>query len=238
MVVRATRVGLALSAALALGACKQEPPLETVPSVDLNRFQGRWFEIAHLPRPTQVNCTGTTANYAVTSATTLTLVHQCNVGGLDGPVRQVAANAVVRDPRATAKLAVDFGGFYGDYWIIDLGPQYEYAVVGHPSRDYLWILSRAPMLDAATLEDVKKRAQDSGFDVSHLQYTQQSDTAPAAGATNPAQTTTPATYGCGSRTAGRVAPWNAVLGAGAAVGLFRLLRRRRRARHLHGHEAS
>jgi apolipoprotein D and lipocalin family protein len=220
---------LALGALGTLGACNQDPPLATVTTVDLNRFQGQWFEIAHLPRPTQVNCTGTTANYAVTSSTALTLVHQCNVGSLDGPLRQVAANAVVKDPGAPAKLAVDFGGFYGDYWIIDLDTDYEYAVIGHPSRDYLWILSRTPRLDPATLDGVKQRAQANGFDVSHLEYTEQPDAPPPASTANPAQTTTPPTYGCGMRGAGRAAPWGVVAGALAAVGLGALARRRRRA---------
>jgi apolipoprotein D and lipocalin family protein len=227
-------LGLVLASAFAVGACNQEPPLATVGSVDLQRFQGQWFEIAHLPRPTQVNCTGTTANYALTSPTTLTLVHQCNVGSLDGPLRQVVANAVVKDPSATAKLAVDFGGIYGDYWIIDLGAQYEYAVVGHPSRDYLWILSRSPKLDAMTLEGVKNRAQDSGFDVSRLEYTTQPDTAPPASDVNPAQTATPPKYGCAAAGVGRAAPRGGPIGLLAAVGLCAFLRRR----HRHAHDAS
>jgi apolipoprotein D and lipocalin family protein len=219
--------GLALAAVFALGACNQEPPLATVPSVDLNRFQGQWFEIAHLPRPTQADCTGTTASYALRSPTTLTLVHQCNVGSLNGPLRQVVANAIVKDPSATAKLAVDFGGFYGDYWIVDLGAQYEYAVVGHPSRDYLWILSRTPKLDASVLAQVEKRAQDNGFDVSRLEYTEQADAPIPAGAANPAQGVTPPSYGCGTRGAGRIAPWGGVLGAVALAGLGAYARRRR-----------
>jgi apolipoprotein D and lipocalin family protein len=217
---------LALATLLVLGACSQEPPLATVPSVDLNRFQGQWFEIAHLPRPTQADCTGTTASYALRSPTTMTLVHQCNVGSLDGPLRQVVANAIVKDPNATAKLAVDFGGFYGDYWIIDLGAEYEYAVVGHPSRDYLWILSRTPRLDPSTLAGVQMRAQESGFDVSRLEYTMQPEVS-FASPTNPAQGVTPASYGCGARGAGRIAPWGAVLGLAAAVGMGVCARRRR-----------
>jgi apolipoprotein D and lipocalin family protein len=193
--------------------------------VDLNRFQGQWYEIAHLPRPTQTDCTGTKAAYALTSPTTLTLVHQCNVGSLSGPVKQNVANAVVQDPGATAKLMVDFGGFYGDYWIIDLGQKYDYAVVGHPSRDYLWILSRTPKLDATTLAEVTKRAQDNGFDVSRLQYTVQPETAdPTSGPD--ASAVTPPTYGCRGNIAARRAPSRALGALFAALVLGALARRR------------
>jgi apolipoprotein D and lipocalin family protein len=228
MALRASIALAVAAAAFSLGAtgCTQDPPLATVPSVDLSRFQGQWFEIAHLPRPTQTDCTGTRASYALTSPTTLTLVHQCNEGSLSGPVRQNVANAVVKDSSDAAKLSVDFGGFYGDYWIIDLGQNYEYAVVGHPSRDYLWVLSRTPKLDASTLTDVTKRAQDNGFDVTKLQYTVQPETAdPASGPD--ASTATPPTYGCRSSIGARSTTGASLLAVAAAAGLGALARRRR-----------
>ena len=143
-------------------------------NVDLKRFQGKWSEIAKLPRPTQVDCYGTIGMYTLTSDTTMNLVHQCNLGSLSGPINQSQASGVVNDPSVTAKLSVDFGGgFYGDYWIIDLGENYQYAVVGHPTRQYLWILSRTPTLDSTTLSTVLANAQNKGFDTSKLQYTPQ-----------------------------------------------------------------
>jgi len=221
---------LALGLSLGAAACKQDPPLETVASVDLNRFQGQWYEIASLPRATQTNCTGTRASYAVTSPTSLTLLHQCNVGSLAGPVRQVIANAVVQDTSAPAKLQVDFGGFYGDYWIIDLGGQYEYAVVGHPSRDYLWILSRTPKLDQATLERITKRAQDNGFDTSKLKYTVQPDTAADPSTGPDASGVTPPTYGCRSGVGARSGAPRTLAVLLAAVGAAAFVRRLRRRR--------
>jgi len=165
---------LGFVATLAVVGCAKDAPLDTVPSVDLKRFQGQWYEVAKLPRPTQVDCRGTTATYKLTSDTTLDLVHQCHVGSLTGPLRLSAAHAEVRDTSATAKLAVDFGaGFYGDYWVIDLGENYQYAVIGHPSRQYLWILSRTPSLDTAVLGKLLDRAREKGFDTSKLEYTQQ-----------------------------------------------------------------
>ncbi len=172
--LRSVAFAFGLFTVLGLVACSKDPPLDTVSNVDLKRFQGKWYEIAKLPRPTQVDCYGTVAVYTLTSDTTLSLVHQCNIGSLTGPLRESQASGKVDDPSVTAKLSVDFGGgFYGDYWIIDLGEHYEFAVVGHPTRQYLWIISRTPTLDEATLASVLKHAQDKGFDTSRLQYTQQ-----------------------------------------------------------------
>jgi apolipoprotein D and lipocalin family protein len=211
-------------------ACNQDPPLTTVSSVDLSRFQGQWYEIARLPRPTEVDCAGTMASYALKGPTQLTLLHQCNVGSLTGPVRQVVANAVVQDPTNMAKLQVDFGGFYGDYWIIDLGESYDFAVVGHPSRDYLWILSRTPKLDAATLTGITTRAQQNGFDTSKLEYTTQPEAAidPANGPD--ASLATPPTYGCRSGTGVRAGAPRALGVLLAALGIAALARKRARAR--------
>jgi apolipoprotein D and lipocalin family protein len=159
--------------ALALAAC-QNAPLDVVDGVDLGRFQGRWYEIAHLPRATQIDCAGTTAYYKLTSDRELVVTNECSVGGLNGVRRQVTASAKVTNAAIPAKLSVDFGGFFGDYWIIDLDREkYRYAVVGHPTRQYLWILSRDPTLDDATLAPVLERAAKKGFDTSRLEYTQQ-----------------------------------------------------------------
>jgi apolipoprotein D and lipocalin family protein len=159
--------------AAAMTAC-QNAPLDVVEGVDLGRFQGRWYEIARLPRATQIDCAGTTAFYRLKSERELVVSNECNVGGLGGMHRQVNASAKVTNGAVPAKLSVDFGGFYGDYWIIDLDRDtYQYAVVGHPTRQYLWILSRERTLDAATLAPILERASQKGFDTSRLEYTKQ-----------------------------------------------------------------
>jgi apolipoprotein D and lipocalin family protein len=161
---------LALCGLLALG-CQNEPL--DVAKVELGRMQGKWFEIATLPRPSQAGCTGTTAEYQLKSKTELLVVNECHEGDLEGAVRRVAARAVVTDAATPAKLSLDFGFAYGDYWIIEVGDDYDYAVVGHPTRDYLWILSRQRTLPKATLDGVLQRAQSRGFPVGILTYTQQ-----------------------------------------------------------------
>src|SRR5438128_2323665 len=106
---------LALTGLVAL-AC-QSQPLD-VAQVDLQRMQGRWYEVAKLPRPSQRDCFGTTSDYVVVSPSELQVVNQCHKGSLDGPLERVAARAVATDPATPAKLSLDFGFAYGDYWLI------------------------------------------------------------------------------------------------------------------------
>jgi apolipoprotein D and lipocalin family protein len=161
---------LALFGLLLVGC--QNQPLD-VARVDLSRMQGKWFEIAKLPRPSQAGCKGTTAEYRLASATELLVVNECHEGSLTGPLKRVAARAVATDAAEPAKLSLDFGFAYGDYWIIDVGDDYEYAVVGHPSRDYLWILSREPKLEKSKLDAALSHARGSGFPTALLDYTEQ-----------------------------------------------------------------
>ena len=154
---------------LALVGCSQEP-LDVADNVDLTRFQGKWYEVAKLPRLTQAKCTGTVAFYTLRDGG-LDLQNECHLGTLDGELRQRAARATLTD--SSAKLALDIGGFTGDYWILEVGEHYEYAVVGVPSRDYLWIMSRTPVLDAATYDGIVQRMATAKFDTSRLEKTLQ-----------------------------------------------------------------
>jgi apolipoprotein D and lipocalin family protein len=163
-------IGSLLLASLGLG-CQHEP-LE-VAHVNLQQMSGKWYEIAKLPRHTQAGCTGTTAEYQLKSVNELLVVNECREGSLTGPLKRVSARAIANDLGEPAKLSLDFGYAYGDYWVIDAGPNYEYLVVGHPSRDYLWILSRARTLPAESLAGVLERAQKKGFPVGILSYTEQ-----------------------------------------------------------------
>jgi apolipoprotein D and lipocalin family protein len=163
-------IRLSVLGLVALG-CHDEPL--DVANVELTRMQGKWFEVARLPRPSQAGCTGTTAEYQLASSTQLLVVNECHQGNLRGPVKRVTARAVVTDPSVPAKLALDFGIAFGDYWIIEAGDDYEYAVVGHPTRDYLWILSRERSLPKAKLDGILARAKSRGFPTGILEYTEQ-----------------------------------------------------------------
>lgn len=163
-------IRLFLSGLVALGC--QNQPLD-VANVDLARMEGKWFEVAKLPRVSQAGCTGTSAEYQLRSATQLLVVNECHQGNLQGPVKRVAARAVVTDPSVPAKLSLDFGIAFGDYWIIEAGDDYEYAVIGHPTRDYLWILSRERSLPKQKLDGILERAKSRGFPTGILEYTEQ-----------------------------------------------------------------
>ncbi len=224
-----TSIALAL-ALLASGGCGSEP-LGVAQGVDLQQFQGKWYEIARLPRTTQTDCHGTTAFYSQAASGGLQLVNQCNVGSADGPLNTVAMSATVPDPSTPAKLALDVGGYTGDYWILEVGPKYEYAVVGHPSRLYLWILSRTPTLDAATTQSLVARAQANHFDTSQLLYTPQPPAGERVSAPGPVGPVPPAvTTGCAVALPGPRSPraaWLLVLAGVAAAFAGRVARRRR-----------
>jgi len=154
-------------------------PLQTVPRVDLNRYLGTWHEIAAFPQRFQRGCTGSTATYALREDGRIDVLNRCRRGSLDGEERVARGRARVVDRATNAKLKVSFfRPFWGDYWIIDLGADYEYAVVGHPSRDYLWILSRTPTMDAAVYQGIVARLRAQGYEVERLNRTLQPGSGP------------------------------------------------------------
>lgn len=150
------------------------PALETVAHVDLGRYLGTWYEIASFPQRFQRGCTGTTATYTLRDDGDLEVTNRCRLGSLDGKEKVAVGRARLVDRVTNAKLKVSFfRPFWGDYWIIDLGPDYGYAVVGHPSRDYLWILSRTPKMSEATYQAIVARLQAQGYETSRLVRTLQ-----------------------------------------------------------------
>lgn len=155
--------GVLLAAAALLAACTTPPPLPTVQAVDLERYSGTWYEIARLPNRFQSNCVSDTqASYRARGAD-ITVVNRCRTA--DGSIEQADGIAKVVAGSHGARLRVSFfRPFYGDYWILDLDPDYRWVLVGEPRRRYAWILARAPRLDAATLEALLARAAELGFD--------------------------------------------------------------------------
>jgi apolipoprotein D and lipocalin family protein len=151
-----------------------EQPLEVVESVDLERYLGRWYEIASYPMFFQRGCTATTADYSLREDGLIKVINSCRKGSLDGKLKQAKGKAKVVDTATNAKLKVSFfGPFWGDYWIIDLDPDYRWAVVGGPKRKYLWILSRTPQMDEALYEEIISRLPAKGYDPKRLNRTTQ-----------------------------------------------------------------
>ena len=147
------------------------PPLDTVSNVDLNRYAGKWYEIARYPNWFQSNCASSTAEYTANADGTIGVFNTCLAG--DGSVNStIQGTARVVDPTTNAKLKVTFPRipFPADYWIIQLGENYEYAVVGEPTRSTLFVLSRTPTLDQDTLNAILSQLTDQGYDPARLIY--------------------------------------------------------------------
>ena len=159
-----------------------KPPLTVVPSVDLVRYSGQWYEIARLPNRFQKKCAGeVTANYTLRPDGKITVLNRCRLE--DG--KEIKAEGLARlsgkgQPNSMLKVrfAPAFLSFipqvWGDYQIIALSADYTHAVVGNPGREYLWILSRSPRMDEATFNRLTEGARAQGFNVSLLQKTRQS----------------------------------------------------------------
>ncbi|SRR5688572_22162842 len=150
------------------------PPPRTVAQVDLQRYVGTWYEIAHFPQRFQRGCTGTTATYSARADGDITVHNVCRKGSLDGKEKSAHGRARVVDRATNAKLKVSFfWPFWGKYWIIDLADDYSYAVVGHPTRDYLWVLARTPTLAESTYQGIVERLRAQGYETSRLVRTLQ-----------------------------------------------------------------
>ena len=140
--------------------------LEVVPHVELEKYLGKWYEIAHLPARFQKGCTDTTATYTLSKDGNIIVLNECIK---NGKVKKAKGKAKVVDKNTGAKLKVTFfWPFYSDYWIINLGKDYDYAVVGTPNRKYLWILSRTPQMADKLYSQLIESAKSKGFDVNNL----------------------------------------------------------------------
>lgn len=172
-------IGLPL---LFLAACGQPPvnraadapPLQTVASVDLDRYLGRWYEIARFPNRFEENCEGVTADYARREDGLISVVNTCYEGSPDGEKKAAKGRARVADEATNAKLEVSFfGPFWGDYWILGLAEDYSLSLVGEPEGRYLWILSRTPQISDETREQALSDLARMGYDTDALYWTAQ-----------------------------------------------------------------
>jgi len=160
---------------VATRAAAAEPPdaLKTVSHVDLAKYVGTWYEIARYPNRFQRKCASdTTATYTLNPDGKVEVVNRCRKS--DGEISTAKGTAKVVDSASNAKLKVTFfWPFSGDYWILDLGANYEYAVVGEPSRKYVWILSRTPKMDDAMYQRALAGVREAGYDPGKLLTTPQ-----------------------------------------------------------------
>ena len=156
-------------------------PLQTVPYVDLDRYAGRWYEIATIPAFFQRKCArDTAAEYRRGDDGMLVVVNSCTRA--DGGREDIEGRARVADPATNARLEVTFVRalgtwwfvFGGDYVVVGLDPDYQWALVAHPSRKYGWILARTPSLPPALLVDLGARLAAQDYDPCAFVLTAQS----------------------------------------------------------------
>lgn len=150
-------------------------PLPTVSYVDLERYQGTWYEIARFDQKFQKGCTAVTADYTLTKKNKVKVLNKCRLNSPSGKLKTAKGKAWVIDKKTNAKLKVQFflsfiklGFLAGDYWILDLDENYEHVMIGAPDRKYLWILARRPSMDDDTFTRLKTKAAKLGFDISKL----------------------------------------------------------------------
>jgi apolipoprotein D and lipocalin family protein len=162
----------------ALALAGATTPLRTVERVDLNRYVGKWYEIARYPNRFENSCDrDVTAEYSRRNDGKIRVLNSCVTAA--GKLKRAEGTAIVVDTQTNAQLKVTFfWPFYGKYWVIDLGPNYEYAVVGEPSRKYLWILSRSPKLPEATYHDILQRIAQQSYETAKLVPTRQASSLP------------------------------------------------------------
>jgi apolipoprotein D and lipocalin family protein len=166
--------GMVVAAAGAYALADTKSELQTVPKVDLSRYVGRWYEIARYPNRFQRKCAGdTSATYSLLPSGEIQVINACRKQ--DGSIDEAKGKAKIVDKQSNAKLKVSFfWPFYGAYWIIGLDPEYRWAVVGHPDRKYLWILSRSAQMSEAEYNEALRVIRAKGYDESRLMKTPQS----------------------------------------------------------------
>lgn len=180
--IRSLLLGTLVSASLAAQA--GEFPNRPVAALDLQRYSGQWHEIAHLPMFFQRKCKDTiTATYTLRPDGTVGVHNACRTkdGEMDaseGVAKPVAGQPGALKVRFAPRWLAWLPLVWADYWVVELDPDYRWAVVGGPSRKYLWVLSRSPSMDAGQFRQIVARARQRGYPVDELVMAAPLDGAP------------------------------------------------------------
>lgn len=164
-----------LSTGQVLASLNNSKPVQTVEYVDLNRYTGTWYEVASIPQSFQKKCVSNSkAQYSLTKGKLIKVVNSCETKTGDTKTAEARAKVVSTDG-SNSKLKVTFVkifdwvfSFGGNYWIIALADDYSYAVVGDPTTEYAWILSRTPQMSQIDLELAAKSLEANGYDTCKL----------------------------------------------------------------------
>lgn len=164
-----------VTAASLLTACNEKyAPMETVKQLELAPYLGKWYQVSFIPNSFQSMCVADTqAEYQLENQD-IRVINRCRTK--DGSIEQANGIANVVEASNNAKLRVSFfRPFYGNYWVLDLDPNYQWVLVGEPSRKYGWILSRTPELDPAIQKQLLDKAETLGYLRTQFQVSPQSN---------------------------------------------------------------
>ena len=168
------RIPLILSALL-LFSCKSRKPLSTVQNLDLQQYEGTWYEIAKLPNSFEKDLTCVSATYTIKENGKIEVFNTGKKTNGEQVWKTIKGTATVPDKSQPGRLKVTFfWPFAGDYYVIDVAQVYSYALVGSPNRRYLWILARTRALDETIYAQLVKLANEKGFPIDKIEAMDQS----------------------------------------------------------------
>ena len=155
-------------------SCSGNKDLQVVKKLDLEKYSGTWYEIVRFQSSFESSLKCVTATYTIKENGKIEVWNKGHKISDSSKISEIKGTAWIPDENETAKLKVRFfWPFSGDYWIIALDDTYQYAMVGHPNRKYLWILSREKKLDAEIIQNLLLQAKNQGFDTSKIEFVAQ-----------------------------------------------------------------
>jgi apolipoprotein D and lipocalin family protein len=155
--------------AFSAAGCASHPPIRTAPSVDLDRFMGDWYVLAHIPAPLEREAFDAVESYARGGERRIETTYRFRNGGLDGPWEVHTPTGFVRDDPSNAHWGMQFiWPFRMEYRIVHVDPDYSQTIIGRSRRDYAWIMARDPRIPAAELEALKEILVEEGYDLTEL----------------------------------------------------------------------
>lgn len=172
------RIAIAFCSLLVIAGCASSEPADaprTAGKVDLERYQGNWYEVARLPMFFQRDCQRSEADYRLQDDGSMSVVNRCET--YDGGKKQAEGRAVPQEQGRTDRLWVRFDNWFsrllpgvakGHYWVLYVDEDYRHALVGSPDRENLWLLSRTPEIDAATRERLLDEARQRDYSLDEL----------------------------------------------------------------------
>lgn len=144
----------------------------TISHFDLNRYLGKWYEIARFNHRFERGLEGVTAEYSIEKDGKIRVLNCGHKGSVNGEKKCTVGKAHPSSQTGQLRVAF-FLFFYSDYNILELEPSYQWALVGSSTDKYLWILSRTPHLPKETLDSILAKARQRGYDTSKLIFVQQ-----------------------------------------------------------------